>query len=78
MAKISARGAREVARLKVRSAFPGGGEYLYVMTTDGRVLRRATGDAGTGYTVRLRVKDPAKRTEETLRKVTERDFMAPA
>lgn len=64
MAKISANGATEVAKLKVRSQ--AGYEYLYVMTSDGRVLRRATGDAGTGYSVQARKISPAKRTAEVL------------
>jgi hypothetical protein len=49
MAKISANGATEKARIKTKS--PGGYEYLWVMTSDGRVLRRVIGEVSTGYTV---------------------------
>ncbi len=51
MAKISARGATEVARLRVKT--PTGLEKIYVLTSDKRILTRYVGDAGTGYTIRL-------------------------
>ena len=52
MAKISANGAHEVARLSAISQR--GTRYILVMTSDGRVLSRATGDADSGYVVVLR------------------------
>lgn len=50
MAKISANGATEMARIKSRKA-NSNIEWLWVMCSDGRILRRTTGDLGTGYSV---------------------------
>jgi len=66
VAKISARGAKEVARFRVTT--PGAesaGETLFVLTDDGRVLRKWPGL--TGFSVYGRIKDPAKRTAAFLR-----------
>ena len=52
MAKISANGAHEVVRLSAISRR--GTRYILVMTSDGRLLTRATGDASSGYVVVLR------------------------
>lgn len=49
MAKISANGATEMARIK--SVSSNGTEFLWVMCSDGRVLRRLTSYGGTGYSV---------------------------
>ena len=53
MAKISANGATEVARIETR--FKGSGQdesrYLWVVNSKGVVLRRLTGEYGSGYTV---------------------------
>jgi|HubBroStandDraft_5_1064220.scaffolds.fasta_scaffold00014_3 hypothetical protein len=67
MAKISARGATEVGRVKARTT--SGVEFLFVMTSDGRVLRRATGDLATGYILLSRGVAPQRRNIETLRRI---------
>lgn len=64
MAKISARGAQEVAR--ITAASPGGARYIYVMASDGRVLYRPTGDAGSGYSIHGRKAAPIDRTRKEL------------
>jgi hypothetical protein len=66
MAKISARGATEVARLRVTN---GAGKFprLFVMTSDGRILTRLTGELGTGYTVATIVQSARNRNESYLR-----------
>ena len=76
MAKIAIRKGntytKEVTRFKV--SFGSGTtthEAIFVLTDDGRVLRRYTGDAGTGYTIFIRIKDPKKRTAEFLRQQLE-------
>lgn len=71
MAKISAYGETEVARFSVTTA--AGHSKIYVMTSGGRVLTRYTGEAGTGYTVRGKVRDTTKRNADFLRKVIEQD-----
>jgi hypothetical protein len=71
MAKISAYGETEVARRNVTTR--AGHAKIYVMTSGGRVLTRYTGEAGTGYTLRGRVKDAKKRTAEFLEQVIEVD-----
>ena len=54
MAKISANGATKVAELKVK--LPGGEfTYVYVMCSDGRVLRRNAGPNGGGYVIARKV-----------------------
>lgn len=50
MAKISANGATEVSKMKVESQ--SGYEYIIVMCSDGRILRRT---ADSGYTIAMRV-----------------------
>lgn len=55
MAKISARGAKEVARIKAKSE-AGGYSYIFILTSDGRVLKRLSQDSG--YTVDHRVRNP--------------------
>lgn len=52
MAKITANGDVEVARIKTLG--PSGYPYLWVMTKKGRILRRTTGAFGTGYSIWLR------------------------
>jgi hypothetical protein len=72
VAKISARGAREVARITATRP-ASGGRYIYVLTDDGRVLYRAVGVVGTSYTIRGRIKNPASRTRDMLALVVKRD-----
>jgi len=43
------------------------------MTSGGRVLTRYTGEAGTGYVVRGKVRDTEKRNREFLDQVIARD-----
>ena len=50
MAKISARGCTEVARVTASNPTTGT-RAIFVLRSDGKVLRRNTGDAATGYTV---------------------------
>lgn len=59
MAKITANGATEVA--KVRAIKPGyDSKYLFAINSKGVVLcRRTTGEYGTGYTVYERNVQPA-------------------
>jgi hypothetical protein len=76
MAKISARGASEVARFTVRIPDTGPddpGQYptVFVLASDGRVLRRWTAGP-SGYSVYGLIKDPAKRTAAVLRSYLER------
>jgi hypothetical protein len=65
MAKISARGATKVA--EVRAEMPNGTyQVVFVMCSDGRILRRFTGDTtGSGYGVSTRV-GKARATKATL------------
>lgn len=72
MAKITARGAREVARI---TAAKRGTEWLWVMCSDGRVLTRIKGPDGNAYAVRTKVPDPAGRTRANLIRIAERDGM---
>ena len=53
MAKITAYGATEVARIRTRD--PAGHEHLWVINSRGIVLRRPTGIPGTSYTVYRRL-----------------------
>jgi hypothetical protein len=73
MAKINAFGATEVARIKCKSTFDH--DFLYVLCSDGRVLWRASKNAGSRYLVRGRVRDPKDRTEAFLREIVRRDAM---
>ena len=68
MAKISANGATEVARIQAIS--PAGYTYLWVMTSDGRVLSRASG-TGDGYTVAARGLRRSLRVRETLLRIAQ-------
>ena len=56
MAKISANGAREVGRWRATRHTNDGYviECLFVLTNDGRLLRRVTGEHGSGYTIAAR------------------------
>lgn len=67
MAKISARGATEIARLHATSETV---SVTLVLTSDGRVLRKFDGMGG--YSVLGRVNDPAKRTSAMLAEVARR------
>ena len=63
MAKISARGATEVAA--VNSALDADGYGLrIVLTSDGRILRRLRGKGNTGYSIIAKCK-PLPRGEAT-------------
>lgn len=77
MAKISARGAREIAR--ITATRPGAsGRYLYVLASDGRVLTRYSGgQASSAYKVRGRIRNPDARTRESLALVVKRDGLVP-
>lgn len=58
MAKITANGAREVA--KIRAIRTGSDlKYLFAINSKGVVLWRTTGEYGTGYTVYQRGVQPA-------------------
>jgi hypothetical protein len=65
MAKISAYGATEVARVKVVNS---SGEFprLFVLTSTGKILTRLTGELSTSYTIVHRIKRPSARTEQGL------------
>jgi hypothetical protein len=63
MAKISARGAKEIARVKATSE-ASGASYIYLLTSDGRVLMRASQD--NGFTVAHRVRNPDNINREFL------------
>jgi hypothetical protein len=68
MAKISAYGAHEVARLNVNTM--GGYPGILVIASDGRLLFRysasGNGDLGSSYKVLGKVKNPAKRNAAML------------
>jgi hypothetical protein len=72
MAKITANGAHEVAKVKAHSR--AGGEYLYVMCSDGRVLWRPTGESGSGYTVLYRGVKQERRNLATLQQIVTRVY----
>lgn len=66
MAKITAHGAREVARIKVTT--PGNNyKQLFVIASDGRVLTRYTDGISNGYRIYGRIKDERKRNSAFLR-----------
>lgn len=71
MAKISARGATEVARVKTNQTNAQTLDFYvtFVLTSDGRVLRKA---AESGYGVVARVTDPANRNQGTLERYVRR------
>jgi hypothetical protein len=69
MAKISANGAHEVARIQV-THLVSGQPYVWVMTSDGRVLSRASG-TGDGYTVAARGLRRHLRTREALLRIAQ-------
>jgi hypothetical protein len=69
MAKISANGATEVARIQV-AHLVSGQPYVWVMTSDGRVLSRASG-TGDGYTVAARGLRRSLRVRETLLRIAQ-------
>lgn len=51
MAKITARNATEIARIKTELSADDPVKYLWVLRSDGKVLRRLTGDVSTNYTI---------------------------
>lgn len=81
MAKITARGATAVAKLRAQKTIPAdepGGEAvtytkIYALCSDGRVLHRVTGEYGSGYTQRGKVRDPKLRNKEFLETIIKRD-----
>ena len=76
MAKISAYGATEVARIRCENNY--GTTYLYVLCSDGRILYRPTGYPGTSYTVRGKLTKPEHINAEYLEKVVRyKDRMLP-
>jgi hypothetical protein len=72
MAKISARGAKEVARLAAVSL--NDVRYLFVLRSDGKVLRRmADGEGGnTGYQIFGTLRKGAVLEAATLQRIVER------
>jgi len=72
MAKIAARGATEVVRLRARSKTHHAFTYLYVLASDGRVLVRDTGDTPSGYSLLGKIMDRNLRNEKTLRETIRR------
>ena len=71
MAKLTARGAHPVARLKVRT--PRGTMLIFALRSDGVILSRFTGELANGYSVWGRkLREGVPFTEETLRKVMDR------
>lgn len=70
MAKISANGAHEIARIRVEHLISGQ-PYLWVMCSDGRVLSRATGELSDGYTVAARGLRRHLRTREALLRIAQ-------
>jgi hypothetical protein len=74
MAKISANGATEVARVETRAH---GYKYTWVMCSDGRVLRKNDSASDGGYTLFARAgKDKA--TEAHLKMVISTTGQRPA
>lgn len=71
MAKLTGRGFEPVARagfaLRADAAdtYPG----TVVLRSDGRILRRFTGDTATGYTIHGKVRPGVPLTPETLEKI---------
>lgn len=53
MAKLKGKGFDEAARLNVKRTTNGGDVHtgIYILRTDGRVLRRWTGEVATSYTI---------------------------
>lgn len=75
MAKISANGAYEIARIKVTS--PSRVSYLWVMTSAGHILTRADGEVGDDYGVVIRGLCRHLRTREALIRIAQiRGFKA--
>lgn len=69
MIEITANGAHEIARLRVTHLITGQ-PFVWVMTSDGRVLSRATG-TGDGYTVAQRGLSRNLRTREALLRIAQ-------
>jgi len=68
MAKISVRGATEIARLRGQKTVDGDTwSVTFVLTSDGRVLRKSEGQSGYSFLGRL--KDPKNRNADYLRKL---------
>ena len=70
MAKLTARGAHPVARLKVRT--PRGTTMIYALRSDGAILSRFTGELADGYSHFRKLREGVPVTEETLRKLMDR------
>ena len=78
MAKISARGATEVARVKCEDNL--GRFYLYVMCSDGRILYRpvaARGERSIAFLLRGKLTKPEHITADYLEKVIRHDRFLP-
>ncbi len=73
MAKISANGCHEVARVSATLSSP---TFTYpailVLRSDGAILRRFTGDLPSGYTILGRLKADAPRSIDTLLRIAGR------
>jgi hypothetical protein len=75
MAKINARGAREIARVTAYSGNPDGNpdgkpdRMIFVLRSDRVILRRFTGDLATGYTKFGKVKPTASLDQATLKRI---------
>jgi len=73
MAKISVRGAKEIARVKGRKTVDGDSwTTTFVLTSDGRVLRKSEGQSGYSYVGRL--KDRSHYNTDYLRKLVQVKF----
>ena len=70
MAKLTARGAHAVARLRVRT--PRGSTMIYALRSDGAILSRFTGDLADGYSHVRRLREGVPVTEATLRTLMDR------
>ena len=71
MAKISARNCTEVARVTFKTLDP---IYagIFVLRSDGKLLRRFTGDTPSGYSIVGSVKPGTPLTADTLARIVAR------
>ena len=68
MIEISDNGAHEIARIRATS--PDGESYVWVMTSDGRILSRASG-TGDGYMIAACGLQRHLRTREALLRIAQ-------
>jgi len=77
MAKISARGCHEVARLNFTEGYKHLGECrehkgILVLRSDRQILRRFIGDSSSGYTLVGRIKPELALDVDVLRRFAQR------